>query len=348
MFSKEKSITDEDADQVVERCGKLWENFRGARIFISGGTGFFGCWLLHTFIHANRRHGLQAKMVVLSRKPHEFKKRHAGLAMSEGISLQEGEITAFDFPAGDFTHVIHAASELSRPDIPNPSNLLESTRVGCQRMIEFAAQRGVRSFLYTSSGAVYPRKGLGELLSEEKIDHPGRLRNGCEAYAAAKKLGERICLEGASGKGISVKIARGFAFFGPYLPLESHFAAASFMRSALRNERITINGPGQSVRSYLYGADLAQWLWTILVLGVHSRPYNVGSDVPMTIRSLAESIQKACGSQAGVEGSQNQPLDEEPEFYVPNIQRAQGEFGLRVFTAFDQGLLRTVRHHRGV
>jgi len=343
---KSKSIVDEDVILVVERCKKLWEALRGARIFITGGTGFFGCWLLRTLIEANRLYNLQAKAVVLTRNAGGFAKTHAELAQAEEISFHKGEITKFEFPAGEFSHAIHAASELSRPNHPNPDALIESTRTGCRRIFKFAAQHGVQTVLYTSSGAVYPQRKFGTALAEEDADQQEAPSHAHATYGEAKKAGEQVCLDEATVTNVSVKIARGFAFYGPYLPLESHLAAPSFLNSALRGEKIIIQGQGQNVRSYLYGADLAQWLWTILLKGQNGRSYNVGSDVPLTIRALAESIQEACGLQAGVDVRQSSCPEKEIEYYVPNIQRAKRELGLDVFTKLKQGMLRTFQHHR--
>ena len=50
----------------------LWEELRGQRIFITDGTGFFGIWLLESFVHANEKLDLGARVIVLSRNPAAF------------------------------------------------------------------------------------------------------------------------------------------------------------------------------------------------------------------------------------------------------------------------------------
>jgi len=62
----------EDLDHILAHPRDLWEELRDQRIFITGGTGFFGCRLLESFAWANDKLNLNAETLVLSRNPEAY------------------------------------------------------------------------------------------------------------------------------------------------------------------------------------------------------------------------------------------------------------------------------------
>ena len=147
-----------DLDMIADQTAPLWEKVRGQQIFITGGTGFFGCWLVESFCDANRRLNLDAKVTILTRDPEGFAKKCPHLASDPAVSLLRGDVRNFEFPAGEFRYVIHAATEArARQAAEAPLEMLSTIIDGTARTLEFAATHGAESFLLTSSGAVYGR-----------------------------------------------------------------------------------------------------------------------------------------------------------------------------------------------
>src|SRR5262245_51982937 len=76
-----------ELEHVVNNTRDLWDELRGERIFIAGGTGFFGCWLLESFLWANDRLHLDCQATVLSRSPGLFHAKAPHLADHKAVSL---------------------------------------------------------------------------------------------------------------------------------------------------------------------------------------------------------------------------------------------------------------------
>jgi dTDP-glucose 4,6-dehydratase len=340
------NLLEQDLEHVLTETRDLWGDLRGNRIFITGGTGFFGCWLLESFVWANERLNLGASAVVLTRNPAAFERKAPHLAAHPSVRLQTGDIRSFDFPDGRFRFVIHAATEVQAQDGPEaPLETMDTIVAGTRRTLDFARHCGAAKLLFTSSGAVY-----GEQPPE--IAHvPETYAGGPDAvdvasvYAESKRLAELLCGIYAASYGIGCKIARCFAFAGPYLPVDGHFAFGNFVRDALRGNALRVNGDGTPYRSYLYAADLAVWLWTILFQGENCRPYNVGSERDVNIAELANLVARTLNPGIRVEIAREPVPGRLPRRYVPSTQRAQAELGLREHTNLNEAILRTARWH---
>jgi dTDP-glucose 4,6-dehydratase len=334
-------------ERLLAQTQGLWDELRGAKIFITGGTGFFGSWLLESFIYANRKLGLSAQATILTRDEASFRAKCPHLAAVAELSFCKGDIRTFDFPKGEFTHVIHAATEASdKLNRENPGLMKDVIVSGTRRALEFAEHCGAKKFLLTSSGAVYGRQRPEVTHVDE--DDPGVSAplNPSSAYAEGKREAERLCVA-AARPGFEPKIARGFAFVGPYLPLETHFAIGNFIRDALRGQSIEIKGDGAPYRSYLYGSDLAAWLWTILLKGKAGRPYNVGSERRVSIAELAQITASVINPKIVVRIAQKPVPGNAPAQYVPSTQRAQKELGLQETVSLEDAIRRTA-HWAGI
>lgn len=314
----------EDLDHVLEHARPSWTHLRGSRLFITGGTRFFGAWLLESLAWANERLGLGAKAVVLTRDPDEFRTRAPRLAAAPGLELLKGDIRAFAFPRGEFSHVIHAASSLNKDD---SLETVETVVDGTRRALDFARQAGVSRCLYVSSGAVYGPQPAGmDRLEEGYLGAPDPALSG-STYGLSKRLAEHLAALYHERHGLKVALARAFTFSGPHLPLDRHNALGNFVRDGLAGRPIHVTGDGTPVRSYLHGSDLAVWLWTLLTQGTPGRAYNVGSESAVSVADLAGQVAGHFGTNVVIAkpAGPASPVDR----YVPSTQRAQRELGLK-------------------
>jgi nucleoside-diphosphate-sugar epimerase len=332
-----------DLDHILEHTYSLWNEVQGQNIFITGGTGFFGCWLLESFIYANDCLNLGAKALVLSRRPEAFATRAPHMANHPSVSLLKGDVRTFEFPEGDFRFVVHAAAEASaKLNQENPLLMFDTIVEGTRRTLEFARTHGTCKFLLTSSGVVYGKQPSEMThISEDYLGAPDTMDPN-SAYGEGKRAAEMLCHLYAQQYRLETKIARCFAFVGPYLPLDAHYAIGNFIRDACRGGPVCINGDGTPYRSYLYAADLAIWLWTILFKGQSCRPYNIGSDRSINIADLAGLIRHLVNPDVQIHIAQRADHTRPPQRYVPSVERARSELGLESRISLEQAIERTV------
>ena len=337
----------EDLDHILKHTEELWEELRGKRIFITGGTGFFGCWLLESFAWANDKLDLNASALVLSRNPDAFEKKALHLYHHKAIQFHKDDVQNFEFPEGSFSHLIHSAV-YQQPADEKASNLSMVNEMlnGTKRVLDFCVQAKVKKMLLVSSGAVYGKASSHlEKIPEDFSDAIDPTVSS-SAYHHAKRMMESLSVLYAEENDFEAKIARCFAFIGPYLQLNRSFAVSDFILDALSGRSITVKGDGKAVRSYLYMADLAIWMWTVLFRGLTCRPYNVGSDLPVTIRELGEAISNEAAPPQNISILNNSIAGVAQDHYVPGTARARSELGLQQTIPLSLGIRKTMQWYR--
>lgn len=331
---------DSELDPLLERDERLWRTLRGARVFVTGGTGFVGKWLLEALVRANQRFGLGVRAVVLSRDPVAFGAAHPRLFAADGIEWVRGDVRDFAAPGGSFTHAIHAAADVVADG--EPLATYDVIVKGTQRVLDLCAERGVGELLLVSSGAVYGRQPPDVERVEETYPGAPSTTEPRSAYGEGKRAAEWLAVAHGAAGGPRVRIARLFAFVGPYLPMDRHLAIGNFLADRLAGRPIEVKGDGTAVRSYLYAADMSRWLWTILMQGVPGEAYNVGSEEAISIADLARRIAAGENGTVPVRIAATPVAGRPAERYVPSTRKARGGLGLEPTVRLDDAISRTL------
>jgi dTDP-glucose 4,6-dehydratase len=333
----------EDLEHIYQNTQNIWESFREKSIFLTGGTGFFGKWLLESFIYVNEKLNLNAKIISLSRNPELFIQDYPFYnEHTNSVRFIKGDVVTYDFKIDEEVQfIIHAATAASDSlNKNNPLLMMDTITIGTRNVLDFALTQPIVGFLFVSSGAVYGKQPFDISNIQETDSFKIDINNSNAAYSEGKRIAELYCSTYFEKYNLPVKIARCFAFIGPYLPLDTHFAIGNFIKNFINNEDIIVNGDGTPLRSYLYSSDLTIWLWKILSQGGVNSVYNVGSNESISIAELAKKVLDNYNDKLKIVISHPSNNNKQLQ-YVPSINKAKTELGLNVNIDLDTAIKKT-------
>lgn len=318
----------------------------GQHLLLTGCTGFFGKWLLATLAACNLQ-GAAIQVTALSRAPEGFLQDYPEYADVPWVQWIKADVQ-------DLRHIrvlrpvdliLHAATDTLAGAHADPLRIFDTIVQGARQVLDLAVRSGAKRVLFTGSGAQYGAFAPGQPVLESATSACNSA-SASNAYGEAKRAQETLAALYAERHGLEVVLTRCFAFSGPGIALDGHFAIGNFVRDALWRDELVLNSSGQAVRSYLHGADLAVWLLTLLVKGETGGVYNVGSDQALTIAELARRV-VACIAPGKVVRVLGQAEPGPPRsYYVPDVQKARG-LGLGVWTSLDESIVSMARWARG-
>jgi nucleoside-diphosphate-sugar epimerase len=328
----------------------------GRRLLVTGGAGFFGTWLLECLAFANQETdlGCDVTALVLPRDVSSLAARYPdGLP---GVRFVAADVCALDPAAwaaqlgrpGHFDAVIHAAIHVDAATLArNPIPTLDTAVDGTRRVLDLARASGARRFLFLSSGAVYGVQPPELPCIPEDFRGAPDCASADAVYAEGKRIGETMCACYHRTYGLETVLARCFAFVGPHLPLDRHFAIGNFLRDALAGGPVIVQGDGTPMRSYMHAADLTVWLLALLTRGSAGRAYNVGASRAVSIAEAARIVAATAGPGIKVDVRGTPTPGAPPPRYIPCVRRAGDELGLREGLSLEDAVERTVRWLRG-
>ena len=327
-------IIEEDTNFIFTQLKNIVDlsKLNNSNILITGGTGLFGKSILDALIFMHNFY--EFKITVLSRNKNNFLFNYPKYNL-EFINFISGDIRNFDCKRQDFDYIIHAATPASaKLEEENPKEMYSVILEGTKNIIDIAKDMNVKKLLFTSSGAVYGEQY--QSIKSFKEDYQGI---PITYYGKAKKISENIFLN----SNINVSIARCFAVTGPHLNLNIHFAIGNFIKDAIENRDIIINGDGRPLRSYLYTADLVIWLLAILLKSENKSIYNVGGRNGISIYDLAKKVSKQVNNYTGkvdilTKSNYNYPTPK----YIPNNKKIIKELGVKENYTLDEAIKRTI------
>jgi dTDP-glucose 4,6-dehydratase len=323
--------------------GASFETLNHQTILVTGGTGFMGKWIAEMVSHINGTYFYHIKLILLGRDIERFKKEVPHLAKKSFIHLVEQDVRNLHDLPEEISWVIHAAGTPdNREHASQPLRTIETIYKGTHSILDTCFRLpNLQKLVHISSHQVY-----GNVADHTPIKESVLGKVECNtvnsAYAEAKRLAETLCAIYRNQQQLPITIVRPFAFVGPYQSLEKPWAINNFIRDALLGGPIRILGNGATIRSYLYGSDMAYWLLKILVKGKAGNTYNVGSSESISLNDLAQKIAGLIDKKIPIVSKSSRENYTDFSMAVPDTAKVTKDTGVKELFDLESALQRTI------
>lgn len=172
-------------------------------------------------------------------------------------------------------------------------------------LIDSALQAGIEKFIFLGSSCIYPRLAPQPLREEYLLTSDLEPTN--EWYAIAKITGVKACQAIRKQFGKDYVSLMPTNLYGTYdnFDLNTSHVLPAMMRKfheakENNNAPVTLWGSGTPLREFLFVDDMAEAVVFALENVLPDYLYNIGTGVDLTIKELAETIQKITGHQGEI------------------------------------------------
>jgi nucleoside-diphosphate-sugar epimerase len=313
-----------DIKHVSQSFSSEFQELESANFIIVGASGFLGRWLATSLAFMQSQGVLQGTLFLLVRNKSKISELDSLIDSPKGKIVTVASINESTFLHlnGTRTVVIYAASSTQNSGKPlevNPESYLDLPR----KILNHLPKQNV-VFVHLSSGAVYNPS------SRLKAGIPGSEEvqvSSADSYSAEKIILERWSKSVRHFPNLLTRNPRLFAFYGPGLQLDRHFAIGEFIRNGMSKLPIIIKGNPSNLRSYLHPRDATLQIFANCLL---AEPINtqIGSSNVMTIKTVAQVIAREFGVSVEVRGQDSGVADNYVPLDCPALLEKNFEVGI--------------------
>lgn len=307
------------------------------KIIVTGGAGFLGSHLSHILIEQG--HEIFCIDNLLTGNIENI----SDLLNNPLFHFDEFDVTKVLPKNYQVEQIYHLASPAS-PNIHSPKSYhalaFETMTVntdGTKLMCELAINNGAK-LLFASTSEIYG----------EPLEHPQRetYRGNVSTigpravYDEAKRYGETIVSTYVRSKNLDGRIVRIFNTYGPNMAVDDGRVVTEFIKAALKNQALPIEGDGSASRSFCYVSDLIDGLILTMNKGDKGEVYNLGNTHEFTLLELAEKVRNLTNSNSKL--SFNPYPKDSPTKRQPDISKARETFHWEPKISLDEGLPKVI------
>ncbi len=280
------NVFEEDLDRIAGTIAEL--GFTGKTFFITGATGLVGSILVKALCWANEHYALKNRIIAHLRNPDKGDQVFAGYT---GIAYCIGDIRDPIQWDDEVDYIVHAASETkSKNMVEHPVETLWTTLSGSKNVLDFAKATHAAKVVYLSSMEAFGSVDFDGRATENMLGTID-LTKPRSCYPESKRMVENMCACYHAEYGVPVSIVRLAQTFGAGVPADDTRVFAQFARSAMQGKDIVLHTQGTSWGNYVYTADAANAIFTVLKKGIDGECYTAANEsTSMQIRDMAQLV----------------------------------------------------------
>ena len=304
------------------------------KIFITGGAGFIANTLIEKLVIDNN-------IVVYDNfyrdtiSGSEFV-NHPKVEIIRGDVLDAGHLTK-SMAGADV--VIHAAGIAGIDTvIKNPVKTMQVNMIGTANMLEAAKVNEVSGKIIDfSTSEIFGSMAYKSSETDDTV--AGSAGEARWTYAVSKLAGEHLTHAYHSQYGLKTVTVRPFNVYGPGQTGEG--AIQVFIKKALKNEDILINGDGNQIRAWCFVDDFVDCVMRTLDSDAAvGQSFNIGNARAITtILGLAEAVCRVLGSKSKIKF--RAALSADIELRIPSVEKANELLGFKAKVDLEEGIVRT-------
>lgn len=340
-------IIEEDIRAIASDLKDVAPRLNGKTIFISGGAGFLGRYLVRTLDYLNRHVLVHPCKIIIADT--FISGQYDAVPKSEHITLMKHDVSKPFKIDGPVHFILHAAS-IASPIFYNKFRVetIDAGVLGTKNLLELAREKNTESFLFFSSSEIYGNPDTTHIPTKEDYNGNVSCIGPRACYDEPKRLGETLCMTYADVYNLPVKIVRPFNIFGPGMRLDDGRVVPNFVVSAMRGQKIPIYGDGFNTRTFCYIADAIAAFYLVLLSDQNREVFNVGSDEQeLSMKHLADIIIGLVQNDEArahlVEGANDMYKNKvDPQRRCPDLTKIRTKVGYTPRTTLVSGLRRFI------
>ncbi|MDZ4844372.1 MAG: NAD-dependent epimerase/dehydratase family protein [Chitinophagales bacterium] len=303
-------------------------------IFITGGAGFIANTLIKHYVEKNK--------IVVYDNFHRDTLTQSGLAQHPNIKIVKGDVLDFDLLTASMKGadiVVHAAGIAGIDTvIKDPVRTMRVNMIGTSNALEAAKINGIQErFVDFSTSEVFGSMAFRS--SETDSTVAGSAGEARWTYAVSKLAGEHLAHAYYRQYKLPVVTIRPFNVYGPGQTGEG--AIQIFIKRALKNEDIRIDGDGNQIRAWCFVDDFVDCLISCIedkkAIG---ESFNIGNArAVITILGLAQAVCRVLNSKSKIVF--DPPLSADIALRIPSVEKTFKVLGFKAKVDLEEGILRT-------